>query len=163
MDRGASVHGVAELDPSELLTLSLFFFFFPTKAQFHKTAPSLPTSFSPYIHISDTNGKSKLSPVFLNDWAQVRVSQDPLLRFQRFAGALPELRETFYLIDCWLIVKGCNSTTAWWKRCSRQGIGKQVRLPGSPETHLSPQISTCLPTRELSESRSSGIYGGFTT
>ena len=107
--------------------------------------------------------KSKLSPVFLNDWAQVRVSQDPLLRFQRFAGALSELRETFYLIDCWVIVKGCNSTTAWWKRCSRQGIGKQVRLPGSPETHLSPQISTCLPTRELSESRSSGIYGGFTT
>ena len=68
MDRGASVHGVAELDPSELLTLSLFFFFFPTKAQFHKTAPSLPTSFSPYIHISDTNGKSKLSPVRLTAW-----------------------------------------------------------------------------------------------
>ena len=67
-----------------------------------------------------------------SEWAQVRVSQDPLLRFQWFAGALSELRETFYLIDCWLIVKGCNSTTARWKRCSRQGIGKDVMLPGSP-------------------------------
>lgn len=89
-----------------------------------------------------------------SEWlgTQVRVSQDPLLRFQRFAGALSELGETFCLIDCWLIVKGCNST-AWWKRCSRQGIGKQVRLQALPKHTSLPKSPRVYQPRGLSESR----------
>ena len=37
-------------------------------------------------------------------------------------GRLTEFRGTFYLLDCWLIIKGYNSGTARWKRCIGQGM-----------------------------------------
>ena len=37
---------------------------------------------------------------------------------------LTELRETFYLLDYQFIIKGYNSGTARWKRCTGPGMGK---------------------------------------
>ena len=39
-----------------------------------------------------------------------------------------EARETFYLLDYQLIMKGCNSGTVKWKRLIEQGMGK-VSVP----------------------------------
>lgn len=50
----------------------------------------------------------------------------------------PELRETFYLLDYWFIVKGYNSRTVWWQRCTGHGVGKGFRdCTSSPGTHVS--------------------------
>lgn len=60
---------------------------------------------------------------------------------------LTELRATFYLLDHWLIIKGCNSGTGRWKRCvpCPQGMGEKgtklpcfLRAPLSLHLHRSP-------------------------
>ena len=74
-------------------------------------------------------------------------------RVQRFQGPflgsinlLTELREMFYWLDYHFIIKGCNSGTARWKMCLKQGEGKGHELP------CPPQIPTCSPTWKLSKS-----------
>ena len=63
---------------------------------------------------------------------------------------LTEFRETFYSLDYWFNIKGCNSATARWKR--GQGLGKGYRVRPL-WAHQSTQISTCSPTRMLSKFR----------
>ena len=50
-----------------------------------------------------------------------------------------EPRETFYLPDHQLIIKGCHSGRARWQRCIGRGVGKGcaafMRVPNSPHLH----------------------------
>lgn len=58
-----------------------------------------------------------------------------------FLEWLTRVREIFYLIDHWLIRKGCNSGRTRWKKCIEGGIGKghrasrHVILSRSPHVH----------------------------
>ena len=58
-----------------------------------------------------------------------------------FLEQLTEIRETFYLLDHWFIMKGYNSETARSKKFTGHGVwqGHGVSLP-SPRT----QLSQCL-------------------
>ena len=51
-----------------------------------------------------------------SDWLAVDWS------FQWPHHWLTDLRETFYLLDDWFIIKGYNSGSARWKRCVGQGV-----------------------------------------
>ena len=74
---------------------------------------------------SDANRKLRLSPGLLTDQLYIRSSNDPpALGSINLLGHLTELRETFYLLDYWFIIKGYNSGTARWKRDIGQGMGK---------------------------------------
>ena len=57
-------------------------------------------------------------------------------------GRLPELRETFYLLDYQFIIKGYNSGTARWKRCTGRGVGRRhgVSMPSLSWVPLSPNL-----------------------
>ena len=73
----------------------------------NRVAPSAPST------TSDTNHKSRLSPALLTD--QLCISGVPMtssLGSINLLEQLPELRETFYLLDDWFTTKGCNSGTA---------------------------------------------------
>ena len=52
------------------------------------------------------------------------VPTTPSLGLINLLEQLRELRETFYLLGNWLIIKGYNSGTTIWKRCIGQGKGK---------------------------------------
>ena len=54
---------------------------------------------------------------------------------------ITELRETFYLLDHWFIIKGCNSGIARWKRCTRHDKGKGHGAPMPPPSVLLPPKS----------------------
>lgn len=63
---------------------------------------------------------------------------------------LSKLREAFYLLDHWCIIKGYNSGTTRWKKCLGQGMGKGCRASvPSPDTNL--PACPCAPTWNLSE------------
>lgn len=64
------------------------------RAQSYKTAPQCPAS--------DASHKSRSSPVPLNY---------PSLGLINLLKQLTELRETFFLLDYWFIIKGYNSET----------------------------------------------------
>ena len=56
---------------------------------------------------------------------------------------LPELRETFYLLDYWFIMKEYNSGTARWKKYIGQSMGKghwasmpSLSTPVFPNLHV---------------------------
>ena len=51
---------------------------------------------------------------------------------------LIKLRETFYLLDHHFIIKGYNSGTARWKRCTGQGMGKGVQSCYAPSRVMPP-------------------------
>ena len=59
---------------------------------------------------------------------------------------LTEFRATFYLLDYWFIIKGCNSETARWKRYRGQDMGEgkasmpSVGTPLSPDLHLNTNL-----------------------
>ena len=54
-----------------------------------------------------------------------------------------ELRETFYLLDHWFVIRGYNSGTARWERCIGQVWGKGPELPCFSKHATFLQISTC--------------------
>ena len=85
------------------------------------------------------------------------VSKTPSLGLINLLEWLTELRETFYLLDHWFIIKGYNSGTARWKRCRGQGMGKvhgaSTPSPGMP---LSPQFQV-FTNQKLSEPCPFGI------
>ena len=68
-----------------------------------------------------------------------------------------ELREIFYFLDYWFIIKGCNSGTARWKRCTRLVMGKEVRNFQALWVYHSTQISKCSPTRKFSQPHPFGV------
>ena len=72
----------------------------------------------------------------------------PSLGSINFLEWLIEVRETFYLLDHWFIIKGCNSGTARWKNYyvgQDMEKGHGVSMP-SPGTSLSPKSG--VPTLE---------------
>ena len=60
-----------------------------------------------------------------------------------------ELRETFYLLNHWFIMKRCKSGTARWERYKVWWKGGWASMSSS--VHCPPQTSTCSPTWKLSE------------
>ena len=62
-----------------------------------------------------------------------------------------ELREIFYLLDYWFIIKDYNSGVTRWKRCTRQVVGKEVRNFQALWMYHSTQISRCSPTQKFSQ------------
>ena len=71
---------------------------------------------------------------------------------------LTELRETFCLPDYWFIIKGYNSETGRWKRCTGQGMG----LPCPHQTYHSRHFHM-LPKLEGLRNCPLSFYGGFIT
>ena len=70
---------------------------------------------------------------------------------------LPELKETFYLLHYWFVMKEGDSGTARWKNAKGQ-----VWRTAWHFCALSQQ-AMCSPTWKLSEPSSLGFYGGFIT
>jgi len=60
------------------------------------------------------------------------------LGFLNLLEQLIELRETFYLLDYWFVIKGYKSGTARWKSCVGQAMGR-----GSPMLSESVTLSQC--------------------
>lgn len=57
-------------------------------------------------------------------------------------------RKIFYLLYYWLIIKGCNSATARWKRCIGRGMRKRdIKLPAFWISHRL-QTSMYSPTQK---------------
>lgn len=82
----------------------------------------------------------------------------PSLGLINLLEQLTEMRETFYLLDHPLMMKGYDSGTARWERCTRQGVGKRggdsMLSPGvHPFPNLHVHQKPCL----------WGFYGGFIT
>ena len=71
--------------------------------------------------------QARLSPVFLADCIEVRDSQDPLFRFDLLEW-LKELRDTIYLLDHWIIIKGYDSGVARQKRCIGYRVEKRLKV-----------------------------------
>ena len=69
------------------------------------------------------------------DWRFPRPTSLGLINFLEW---FTELREIFYLLDYWFMIKGYNTGTARWKRCPRQGMREGQRdsmLPEFPHVH----------------------------
>lgn len=67
---------------------------------------------------------------YLCSWLKGCKSEVPLttsLNSTNLLKQLTELRETFYLLDHWFIIKGCNSGTDRWKRYTGQDTEKGYR------------------------------------
>ena len=75
---------------------------------------------------------------------------------------LTELRETFYSLDHWCIVKGYNSGAARCKQRIGQGMGEGKGTVSMFSVHRSSRISTCSPWKPVNPILL-GFYGGFTT
>ena len=72
---------------------------------------------------------------------RLEVPMTPSLGLFNLLEQLTELRETFYLLDYWLIIKGYNSGTARWKRCVGQGMWEGARSFCA--------LSECMPSPNL--------------
>ena len=70
---------------------------------------------------------------------------------------LRKLRETLCLPDPLLVIKGYNSGTPRWKRCTRQSVGKGHRASSLSLAHHSLQIFTSSTTWTLSKPSLFGI------
>ena len=69
------------------------------------------------------------------------VPTTPSLGSINLLEQLTELRETFYLLDYWFIIKGYNSGTARLKRCIGQSKGKGLGVSTpSPSLLLPPNL-----------------------
>lgn len=66
-------------------------------------------------------------------------------------------RKIFYLLYYWLIIKGCNSETATWKRCRGQGTGKGHRAAMPLPEGQSPSTSMWSPSESSPKPRPSGL------
>ena len=97
---------------------------------------------------SDANFKSRVSPLFLID-CRLLVSTSSLVSVNMLEW-LTELRETFYVVNHWFIIKGYNSEIAKWNRWTWEGIGKGLRasmpFPGTP---LSPNLHVFTKPKDL--------------
>ena len=107
--------------------------------------------------------EARLSPVFLADCTEGRESQDPIFRFDLLEW-LMELRETFYLLDHWIIIKGYNSEIARQKRCIGHSVEKSLKI-SCPlwESHVPQLPHIHQPGRFPKPLHSLGFYGGFIT
>ena len=65
---------------------------------------------------------------------------------------LTELRETFYLLDYWFIIKEPNSGIARWKRCRGLIMGKGVEFPCSLQAHCPTWSHVDLPGSSMNPS-----------
>lgn len=97
------------------------------RTQPYKTAPS---------PISDANCKPRLLSVLLINQLQAGGSHTPSLGSINLRKQLAEFRKPVFSLDYWFVIKGCNSGTGRWKRCLRQGMGKE-RIP-CPRSELLP-------------------------
>ena len=82
---------------------------------------------------SDASRKPGLLPVLLTDCLHISFVSEGLI----------ELREKFYLLDQWFIIKGYKLGTARWKRGTGQGMGRgqgtstpSSAMPLSPNLHV---------------------------
>ena len=90
------------------------------------------------------------------------VPMTPSVSLINLLEQLTELRETFYLLDYWLI-KRYNSGIAKWKRYIRQGNGEGHKAPMCiPSSPISLKLHM-LPTWKLSDSHPFWFSGGFIT
>lgn len=92
---------------------------------------------------------------------RMEVPVTPSLGLINLLEQFTDLRKTFYLLDYWFIIKGYNSGTARWKRCTRQGMGKGYRASMLSKCSILPQIFTCSWTKNPSETRLFGLSWGF--
>ena len=56
---------------------------------------------------------------------RLKVPTAPFLGSVDLLEQLTDLRETFYLLDSFSIIKGYNSGTARWKKCIRECMGQE--------------------------------------
>ena len=87
----------------------------PTGKEFSPTGPP-PTCFSTGCHLCVQLVDQQFPPT-------PSSSSSNLLEW------LIELRETVYSLDNWFMIKGHNSGTARWKRCTGQGMWGRHHLP----------------------------------
>ena len=92
------------------------------------------------------DSKSRFSPVFLTYSAKVMMT--PMFISINLLKQFTELWETFYLLDDQFFVRGCNSGTSRWKRCSVHGVGRGMELP-HPEPTSRPKSPRVHPPRAL--------------
>ena len=88
------------------------------RAQPSNTAPL-------HTHTSDASHKSDLG--FWQPSYRLGVPTTPSLDLIKLPGWLTELRETFSFLDYQLIIKGYNSGTDRWERCTGQSLGEGHR------------------------------------
>lgn len=98
----------------------------------------------------DTNRKSRLSPVFLRDWLQMRGHTTSSSHSVSLPERLTELRETVYPTRSLGYHQRNNSGAASWERCPGQGAW------GPPHT------CTCAGSTTLSELCPFGFSGRLT-
>ena len=94
--------------------------------------------------------KSKLSPVLLATSSKSMVPSAASSGSINLLEQLTGLRETFYLLDNWFIMKKGMSGTGRGKRCIGQVCGKDKERPCPSWTYHSLHFFTCSPARRLS-------------
>lgn len=92
-----------------------------------------PVLLTSWLQIGGSNKSLKLRiPItnpsyFLYFWpscCRSEVPMTPSLGLINLLEELTELRKSFYSLDYWFTIKGCNSRTSGWKRCIGQDMGK---------------------------------------
>ena len=94
-------------------------------------------------------------PCFWPMGYRLEVPKTPSLVLINLLEWLTKLRETFYLLDHWFIIKGYNSGRARWKKCMEQNIGKGYRA----SRHATLSKSPCVHQQDALWSHSFFFFG----
>ena len=113
------------LKPAGVSYNSTQFWYYVTRESFRSHSPSR----LPLTPTSDVSHKVRLSPLLLTNQLEIEVTAITSLCSINVWEQLTGLRETFYLLDHWFIIKGYNSGTARWKGGLEQGTGRRYKFP----------------------------------
>ena len=114
---------------------------------------------TPFIHASCTNGESNCHVCCWLTNYELEVPSAPSSALIHLPERLTELRKTVPLLNYQFIIliQGCNSKTARWKRCIRQSVWEGAPCVRAHSGSVTLSHPSCWPTRRLSESHCLGV------